>query len=111
MSCDFKASLIKHFATEHGQFDDEQFTAERLFEEYRKRVFFYEERDGPSPVVGQELRRAVSAHARHQTHSYPSINRMNLVKPLPGASRGHWELVQFVLRAFGRSNSINWISL
>ena len=44
-------------------------TLHRLEEEYRKQVFFYEERDGPFPVSGQEVRRAASARARHQTHS------------------------------------------
>ncbi|CAK0851590.1 unnamed protein product, partial [Prorocentrum cordatum] len=63
--------------------------AVRLEEEYRKRVFYYEERDGPFPVAGQEVRRAVSAHARHQTHSYPGTHKINHDLPLHnGQERG-----------------------
>ncbi|CAK0805076.1 unnamed protein product [Prorocentrum cordatum] len=63
--------------------------AVRLEEEYRKRVFYYEERDGPFPVAGQEVRRAVSAHARHQTHSYPGTHKIDHDLPLHnGQERG-----------------------
>ena len=79
---DSKESLIEHLKSDHYKGEDDLFTEERFFEEYRKRVFYYEETDGPFPVSGQEVRRAVSAHARHQTHSYPGTNKMNYEKPL-----------------------------
>lgn len=43
---------------------------ERLLEEYRKRVLFHEESEGPFPVSGAEVRRAASNHAWQSSHSY-----------------------------------------
>ena len=53
----------------------------------RKRQLYYEIHEGPFPVTGQEVRRSVSAHARHQTHSYPGTGRMNYEKDLSGGTR------------------------
>ena len=62
---------------------------ERLEEEYRKRCFYYDEDDGPFVVSGQEVRRSNSAHARHQTHSYPGSKSINFDTPLcNGEARG-----------------------
>ena len=73
--------LQEHFAEKHLQDTaGTSFSLQRLEEEYRKLVAFFEERDGPFVVSGQEFRRSVSAHARHQTHSYagrPEQQRLN----------------------------------
>ena len=45
------------------------------FEDYRKRLLLYKKQSGPLPVSGEEIRRVVSGHARHQTQAYPEIPR------------------------------------
>lgn len=44
--------------------------SQRLLEEYRKRMLYHEEVEGPFPASGAELRRAASNHSWHSTHSY-----------------------------------------
>ena len=86
--CSSKKELIQgHYKSVHC--DREGLAPQRLEEEYRKQVFFYEERDGPFPVAGQEVRRAVSAHARHQTHSYPGTRTVGFDRPLTGGPARH----------------------
>ena len=53
----------------------------RLEEEYRKRLFYYEEFCGPYVVSGQEVRRSVSAHALHQTHCFQNGSDANFNRP------------------------------
>ena len=55
----------------------------------RKRAFRHELDVGPFPVTGQDIRKATSAHARHQIHSYFGTGRINYEKDLSGGtSRG-----------------------
>ena len=56
--------------------------SERLEEEYRKRLFYYEEFCGPYSISGQEVRRSVSAHALHRTHCYRNGRDANFNAPL-----------------------------
>ena len=60
--------------------------ASRVEEEYRNRLFYYEEFHPPEPVTGQEVRRSLSSHARHTTHSYPGSRRINFDRPLSGGT-------------------------
>ena len=108
---DNKQELLgEHFRNVHCKDVEQGCSIERLEEEYRKRCFYYEEKDGPFVVSGQEVRRSNSAHARHQTHSYPGSTSINFDTPLLiGQSRGlgscaicarsHWkeELLQLDL--------------
>ena len=50
-------------------FDVAAISDQRAFEEFRKRVFFYEERDGPYSVTGMEVRRTLHNHAWHETRA------------------------------------------
>lgn len=63
-----------------------QQTADRLLEEYRKRVLFHEESAGPFPVSGPEIRRAASNHMWHSTHSY--LNGNNVATYVKKAANG-----------------------
>ena len=76
---DSKTAMLFHFAESHCQVGG--VSQKRLEEEYRKRVLFYEEHDGPFVVSGHEVRQSVSNHARHQTHSYPGTSRCNFAAP------------------------------
>ena len=55
---------------------DQGLSVERLQEEYRKRVLFYEEKDGPFAVSGPELRRAASNYSWQATRSYQNGSSM-----------------------------------
>ena len=46
------------------------YSSQRLREEYRKRVLFLEERDGPHAISGAELRRTAGAYMWQLTHSF-----------------------------------------
>ena len=52
----------------------------------RKRALRHELDGGPFPVTGQEIRKATSAHARHQIHSYFGAGRINYEKDLSGGT-------------------------
>ena len=63
----------------------EGLSAEHLQEEYRKRMLFYEEKDGPFAASGAELRRAASNYSWQATHSYQNGNSMPTYAKVPEA--------------------------
>ena len=64
---DSEATLLQHLEL-HGKAGVH--SPQRLLEEYRKRVLYFEEREGPFPVSGPEIRRAASNHAWQSSHSF-----------------------------------------